>query len=67
MEAVGDFALEDKIFPEIPGDSLLFDGTELTRRKTRPSARTLTAPLPRNHMVVEAGSMAQARMVPHIL
>ena len=25
-EAVGDFTLEDKIFPGIPGDSLLFDG-----------------------------------------
>ena len=31
MEAVGDFALEDKIFPGILGDSLLFDGAELTR------------------------------------
>ena len=31
MEVVGDFALEDKIFPGIPGDSLLFDGTELMR------------------------------------
>ena len=31
MEAVGDFALGDKIFPGIPGDSLLFDSTELMR------------------------------------
>ena len=31
IEAVGNFALEDKIFPGIPGDSLLFDGAELMR------------------------------------
>ena len=31
MEAVGNFALEDKIFPGIPGDSLLFDGAKLKR------------------------------------
>ena len=31
MEVVGDLALEDKIFPGIPGDSLLFDGTKLAR------------------------------------
>ena len=29
MEAVEDFVLEDKIFPGIPGDSLLFNGTKL--------------------------------------
>ena len=31
MEVVGDFALKDKIFPGILGDSLLFDGAELVR------------------------------------
>ena len=31
MEAVGDFTIEDKIFPGIPWDSLLFEGTELLR------------------------------------
>ena len=31
MKAVGDFALEDKIFPGIPGDSLLFDDAKLMR------------------------------------
>ena len=31
MEAVGDFALEDRIFPGILGDSLLFDSAELMR------------------------------------
>ena len=31
MEVVGDFTLEDKIFPGILGDSLLFDGAELMR------------------------------------
>ena len=135
MEAVGDFALEDKIFPGILGDSLLFDGTKLMRpwqknysvlthlppvshqasggmsshstfesdaeapskgitpqvtsphcppprscngttvprgklslrrkmrpsTRTRPHAKTLTAPPPRGPMVVKVGSMAQAR------
>ena len=31
METVRDFTLEDKIFPDILGDSLLFDGTRLMR------------------------------------
>ena len=31
MEMVGDFTLKDKIFPGIPGDSLLFDSAELMR------------------------------------
>ena len=145
MEVVGDFTLEDKIFPGNPGDSLLFDSAKLARlqqknysipmylplvshtghspnvasgsmpskntfksdtealsqevtplvtppttlltpemarspiattlprgkffprRKTMPSAKTLTRPLPRNHTVVEAGSTAQARTVSHLL
>ena len=31
MVLVGDFSLVDKIFPSIPGDSLLFTGDELTK------------------------------------
>ena len=35
MEVVGDFTLEDKIFPGILGDSLLFDGAELMRLRQK--------------------------------
>ena len=35
MVLVGDFSLVDKIFPVSPGDSLLFNGEELTKLKRK--------------------------------
>ena len=45
MGAVRDFALKDKIFPGIPGDSLLFDGTELTRLQQKNYSILMHLPL----------------------
>ena len=42
MVLVGDFSLVDKIFPGMPGDSLLFNGDELTKlqKKKVPSSHS---------------------------